>query len=47
VHRCVVKSGLSGANEALKQPTTKSPVTTEAEQLGEALEEVTLPLVCI
>ncbi|XP_020603287.1 epithelial splicing regulatory protein 1-like isoform X1 [Orbicella faveolata] len=39
VHRCVVKSGLSGANDALKQPTAKSPVTTEAEQLGEALEE--------
>lgn len=46
VHRCVVKSDLSGANEASK-PTTNSPVTSEAEQLDEALEEVTLPLVYI
>ncbi|XP_027051979.1 epithelial splicing regulatory protein 1-like isoform X2 [Pocillopora damicornis] len=39
VHRCVVKSGLSGANEALKQPTNKSLVTSEAQQLGDALEK--------
>lgn len=38
VHRCVVKSGLSGANEALK-PNTNLAVSTEAEQLGDALEE--------
>lgn len=40
MHRCVVKSGLSGASEALK-PNTNLAVTTEAEQLGDALEEVT------
>lgn len=38
VHRCVVKSALSGANEASK-PNTNLAVTSEAEQLGDALEE--------
>ena len=44
MHRCVVKPFLSGANEALK-PNTNLAVTSEAEQLGEALQEVTLAVV--
>lgn len=41
-----MKAGLSGVNEALKS-TTNSTVTSEAELLDEALDEVTLLLVYV